>query len=63
MQMLRMADRLPQQWEIATGRPIYLRHPDYFDPAQKANDQRENYAPLVWQCRFTGIEVRQRYAP
>lgn len=40
-----------------TGRPVYLRHPDYFDPRKEPRNLRECYAPLVWQCRFSGIEV------
>ncbi len=41
-----------------SGRPVYLRHPEYFDPAAEPyRDQRECFAPLVWQCRFSGIEV------
>lgn len=41
------------------GRPRYLHaeHAHYFDPAKELADQRETYAPLVWQCRFSGIEV------
>ncbi|MEP7156362.1 MAG: NAD(P)H-dependent oxidoreductase [Betaproteobacteria bacterium] len=41
------------------GRPRYIapEHAHYFDPAQEPEDQRETYAPLVWQCRFSGIEV------
>ena len=41
------------------GRPRYLRHPEWFDPAAEPmrNGLREAYAPLVWQCRFTGVEV------
>src|SRR4029079_9592166 len=35
------------------------RHPQYFDPAAEPfDDGREAYAPLVWQCRYSGIEVR-----
>ena len=42
----------------STGRPTYLLHPDYFDPAKEPyRDLREAYAPLVWQCKFSGIEV------
>lgn len=41
-----------------SGRPVYLEHPDYFDPQQEPyRDLRDCYAPLVWQCRFSGIEV------
>jgi hypothetical protein len=39
------------------GRPTYLKHPEYFDPAQEPDDQRETYQGLVWQCRFSGIEA------
>lgn len=42
----------------ATGRPRQLRHPEYFDPAKEPyRDLRDCFAPLVWQCRFSGIEV------
>jgi hypothetical protein len=41
-----------------TGRPRTLRHRDYFDPEQEPfADMRQTYAPLVWQCRYSGIEV------
>jgi len=42
----------------ATGRPRQLRHPEYFDPASEpfANG-RDAYAPLAWQCRYSGVEV------
>jgi hypothetical protein len=41
-----------------SGRPKKLRHEEWFDPEQEpfAND-RDAYAPLVWQCRYSGIEV------
>lgn len=39
------------------GRPVYLGHPGYFDPAQEPDDGRRAYDGLVWQCRFSGIEV------
>jgi hypothetical protein len=40
------------------GRPKLLRHPGYFDPEQEPfDDMRQTYAPLVWQCRYSGIEV------
>ena len=41
------------------GRPRYIapEHAHYFDPAAEPADGRETYAPLVWQCRFSGIEV------
>jgi len=42
----------------AKGRPKHLRHPQYFDPAHEPfKDGRDAYAPLVWQCRYSGIEV------
>lgn len=40
------------------GYPVKLRHRRWFDPAREPfADEREAYAPLVWQCRFSGIEV------
>jgi multimeric flavodoxin WrbA len=42
----------------ARGRPKVLQHKGYFDPEQEPfRDEREAYAPLVWQCRYGGIEV------
>jgi hypothetical protein len=42
----------------ATGRPRHLRHPEYFDPAKEPfAAMRDAFAPLVWQCRYRGIEV------
>lgn len=42
----------------ASGRPKNLRHPEWFDPEQEPfEDMRQTYAPLVWQCRYSGIEV------
>lgn len=42
----------------ASGRPKTLRNPEWFDPEQEPfDDMREAYAPLVWQCRYSGIEV------
>ena len=41
-----------------TGRPGVLKHPSYFDPAQEPfENMRDTYAPLIWQCRYSGIEV------
>jgi len=41
-----------------TGRPKILRQPQYFDPKEEPfDDNRESYGPLVWQCRYSGIEV------
>jgi hypothetical protein len=43
------------------GRPRLLRHKQYFDPeAEPFEDDRDSYAPLVWQCRYSGIEVPDR---
>jgi multimeric flavodoxin WrbA len=40
------------------GWPKILRHPQYFDPSREPfEDMRQAYAPLVWQCRYGGIEV------
>jgi multimeric flavodoxin WrbA len=42
----------------ASGRPRILRHPAYFDPeAEPFENDRESHAPLVWQCRYGGVEV------
>jgi hypothetical protein len=42
----------------AEGRPKSLKHPEYFDPgAEPFEAMRDTYAPLVWQCRYSGIEV------
>jgi hypothetical protein len=41
-----------------SGRPKKLRHKGWFDPDQEPfEDMRQAYAPLVWQCRFSGVEV------
>ncbi len=41
-----------------TGRPKILRHKEYFDPEKEPfENDREAYAPLVWQCRYGGVEV------
>jgi hypothetical protein len=43
---------------LDSGRPAILRHPDYFDPEREPfEDMRDSYAPLVWQTRYSGIEV------
>lgn len=40
------------------GRPKILQHPTYFDPeSEPFENERDAYAPLVWQCRYGGIEV------
>jgi hypothetical protein len=41
-----------------SGRPKVLHHPKYFDPAREPfTRMRDAYAPLVWQARYSGIEV------
>jgi hypothetical protein len=41
-----------------SGRPKILRHKEYFDPEQEPfENMRDTYAPLVWQCRYGGVEV------
>jgi hypothetical protein len=40
------------------GRPKILEHDAWFDPDREPfEDMRDTYAPLVWQCRYSGIEV------
>jgi hypothetical protein len=40
------------------GRPRLLRHRGYFDAHKEPfENERDAYAPLVWQCRYSGIEV------
>jgi hypothetical protein len=42
----------------ADGRPKILRHKQYFDPHQEPfENDREAYAPFIWQCRYGGVEV------
>lgn len=42
----------------ADGRPKKLRHKAWFDPNEEPwDDDRLAYAGLVWQCRYSGIEV------
>jgi hypothetical protein len=42
----------------SNGRPKILQHPEYFNPDEEPfKDERNAYAPLVWQCRYGGIEV------
>jgi multimeric flavodoxin WrbA len=41
-----------------SGRPKLLRHSAWFDPEREPfEEMRDTYAPLVWQCRYSGIEV------
>lgn len=40
------------------GRPELLKHKDYFDAQEEPfKNERDAYAPLVWQCRYGGVEV------
>jgi len=40
------------------GYPKALRHREWFDPSHEPfDDERDAYAPLVWQCRYSGVEV------
>lgn len=40
------------------GRPKILRHKRWFDPGDEPfADERQAYQGLVWQCRYSGIEV------
>jgi hypothetical protein len=42
----------------ASGRPEILKHKHYFDPDNEPFErERDAYAPLVWQCRYGGVEV------
>lgn len=42
----------------SAGRPEILKHKSYFEPtAEPFAEMRHAYAPLVWQCRYGGIEV------
>ncbi|MDQ2721199.1 MAG: NAD(P)H-dependent oxidoreductase [Bacteroidota bacterium] len=41
-----------------TGRPKILQHKNYFSPDEEPFlNERNAYAPLVWQCRYGGVEV------
>lgn len=40
------------------GRPKILKHKNYFNPENEPfENERDAYAPLVWQCRYGGVEV------
>jgi hypothetical protein len=42
----------------ASGRPTLLQHDGWLDPAQEPfADMRDAYGPLIWQCRYSGVEV------
>jgi hypothetical protein len=41
-----------------SGRPKLLRHKEYFNPDEEPfDDMRQTFAPVVWQLRYSGIEV------
>ena len=41
-----------------TGRPRLLKHGQWFDPGDEPfDDERLAYQGLVWQCRYSRIEV------
>ncbi|HET9512953.1 MAG TPA: NAD(P)H-dependent oxidoreductase [Gemmatimonadales bacterium] len=41
-----------------SGRPRILEHRAWFDPRHEPfDDMRQAMAPLVWQCRYSGIQV------
>jgi hypothetical protein len=41
-----------------SGQPKMLRHKQYFNPEQEPfENDRQAFAPLVWQCRYGGVEV------
>ena len=42
----------------AAGRPKILTHEGWFDPKDEPYDNERNaYQSLIWQCRYSGIEV------
>jgi hypothetical protein len=42
----------------ADGRPKILTHGEWFDPKDEPyGNERDAYQSLVWQCRYSGIEV------
>jgi hypothetical protein len=46
--------------EDAKGMPKHLHHPEWFDARaqpQRSGDERQAYEGLVWQCRYSDIEV------
>ncbi len=41
-----------------TGRPEILMHKEYFNPDDEPfENDHDAYRPLVWQCRYGGVEV------
>ena len=44
-----------------SGRPKILKHRSWLDPEREPFDEmRQAFAPLVWQCRYSGIQVPDR---
>lgn len=46
--------------EDGNGMPKHLEHPEWFDAAahpMRGNEERLAYQTLVWQCRYSDIEV------
>jgi multimeric flavodoxin WrbA len=46
--------------EDGHGKPLKLDHPEWFDASQhpfRGKDERMAYQGLVWQCRYSDIEV------
>ncbi len=46
--------------EDGKGMPKYLEHPEWFDASRhpmRGKHEREAYQGLVWQCRYSDIEV------
>jgi multimeric flavodoxin WrbA len=46
--------------EDGNGRPVKLEHPEWFDASRhpmRGKDERLAYQGLVWQCRYSDIEV------
>lgn len=40
------------------GGPRILEHRDYYDPHRdNFQNDRSSFGPIVWQCRYSGIEV------
>lgn len=47
--------------EMDENNPKILQHKKYFDGrSEPFKDMRQAYAPLVWQCRYGGIEVPEQ---
>lgn len=49
--------------EDGSGMPKKLEHREWFDPSQhpmRGDDERLAYQGLVWQCRYSDIEVPDR---